>query len=103
MAKYRNANTGDIFDTAGQPADTVLDVSFRGNWVLIEPDPEPDPAPAVAAFDPSEHTVEEVQAYLASLDGDDDEVQRVLAAEKARKNRKTVVEAVEGSPATSTS
>ena len=41
-------------------------------------------------FDPSEHNVEEVQAYLA--DADDTETQRVLDAEKAGKNRSTLVD-----------
>lgn len=56
------------------------------------------------AFDPGKHTVEDVQAYLASLDGSDPEkhdaeVQRVVEAEKAGKNRSTLLEAIEGTPA----
>lgn len=41
-------------------------------------------------FDPTEHTVEEVQAYLAEHP---DQREAVLAAEKEGKARKTVVEA----------
>ena len=62
--------------------------------------PEPD-LPEV--FDPSAHTVEEVLAYLQGIDdadpeAHDAEVVRVITAEKAGKNRKGVVEAVEGTP-----
>ncbi|MFI8254083.1 hypothetical protein [Streptomyces filamentosus] len=40
-------------------------------------------------FDPSEHTAPEVLAYLA--DADETEVERVLAAEAAGKNRKGIL------------
>lgn len=40
-------------------------------------------------FDPSEHTVREVLAYLDSVDGE--EAARVLAAEEAEENRKTIL------------
>lgn len=54
-------------------------------------------------FDPSKHNADEVHAYLASIDDADTEaydaeVARVLEAEKAGKNRKGIVEAVEGTP-----
>lgn len=45
-------------------------------------------APERTAFDPSGHTVEDVQAHLEGAD--DDERARVLAAEKAGKNRSTL-------------
>lgn len=54
--------------------------------------PQPD-----GPFDPNEHTAEEVIDYLASA-GTSDEVTRVVEAEKAGKNRKTVIESVEGAP-----
>lgn len=43
---------------------------------------------AGAEFDPSDHTVDEVEAYLATAD--DAERERVLAAEKAGKARKSL-------------
>lgn len=43
---------------------------------------------AVTDYNPSDYTVDEVNAYLASADSD--EVDRVLAAEAADKNRSTV-------------
>lgn len=46
-------------------------------------------ANATAVFDPAEHDVDEVTAYLA--EADDDERSRVLAAEKDGKARKTVL------------
>lgn len=54
-------------------------------------------------FDPSKHNADEVHAYLASIDdadteAHDAEVARVLEAEKAGKNRKGIVEAIEGTP-----
>lgn len=55
-------------------------------------------------FDPSKHNADEVHAYLAGLDGTnqeahDAEVARVLETEKAGKNRKGIVDAYEGTPA----
>lgn len=52
-------------------------------------------------FDPSKHNADDVHAYLASIDdadteAHDAEVARVLEAEKAGKNRKGIVEAIEG-------
>jgi trigger factor len=47
---------------------------------------EPEPA---EAFDPAEHTVADVLAYLA--DADDDERARVLAAEAAGEARATIL------------
>lgn len=65
--------------------------------------PEPDtPEGGPEVFDPAEHTVDEVLAYLGMGEGHDpvtaEEWARVIAAEKAGKNRKGVVEAVEGTP-----
>lgn len=74
--------------TQGQPVEEVIpgwnssedpaDVSDRGPLGLT------DPASAAAqgeAFDPAQHNVDEVNAYLA--EADDAEVARVLAAEEA--------------------
>jgi hypothetical protein len=46
--------------------------------------------PDEPAFDPGEHTVAEVQAYLDSLT-DDDERLRVLEAEEAGRARTTIL------------
>ena len=64
---------------------------------------EPDTPEVPEVFDPSAHTVEEVLAYLQGIDdadpeAHDAEVVRVIEAEKAGKNRKGIVEAVEGTP-----
>ena len=56
--------------------------------------PQAAPAKATAArsYDPGEHTVDEVQAYLAKHP---DERDAVVAAEKAGKNRVTLTETQE--------
>jgi predicted alternative tryptophan synthase beta-subunit len=46
-------------------------------------------APAPELFDPSKHSVEEVQDHLATAD--DNENARVVAAEAAGKNRVSIV------------
>lgn len=48
-------------------------------------------APSTSAFDPSEHTVQEVLDYI---DAHPDESAAVLAAEQAGKGRKTVLSAL---------
>jgi len=51
-----------------------------------------EPVDPPAEFDPSEHTAEEVIAYLTGLGPDGKtEGERVLALEKAGKNRSTIV------------
>ncbi|MEV7959307.1 hypothetical protein ACIO6T_41385 [Streptomyces sp. NPDC087532] len=50
-----------------------------------------EPRTPAEVFDPSEHDVPAVLAYLA--EADEDETARVLAAEAAGKNRKTILEA----------
>lgn len=56
---------------------------------VAEPEPEPE------LFDPAEHTVSEVNAYLDGLDQDTDagivEFDRVIDAEKVGQNRKGIV------------
>lgn len=56
-------------------------------------------------FDPAQFKVDEVLNYLANIDDTDPEahdaeVARVLEAEKAGKNRKSLTEAIEGTPET---
>jgi len=50
------------------------------------------PRPAAKAFDPSEHTVAEVEVYLAEVDAEERE--RVLALERAGKARKSLLGSV---------
>ncbi|WP_104088011.1 hypothetical protein [Arthrobacter sp. GMC3] len=55
-------------------------------------------------FDPAKHNVDEVLAYVAAInDADseahDAEVVRILEAERAGKDRKSITEAIEGTPA----
>lgn len=67
--------------------------------VVIAPkNPTPD------LFDPGKHSVDDVRAYLDGLDASDPEkrdaeLQRVVEAEKAGKNRPTLLEGIEGTPA----
>lgn len=100
MVVYRNTRTGRIVHmTAPVPA---MDRSAR--WeradvsgavraavsaapVPSRPEPAPDPT---GPFDPADHTVAQVNAYLA--DADEDERARVLAAEAEGRNRRGIVE-----------
>lgn len=70
---------------------TALAYFRRRGYRVTEAEPEPaDEAPAAAdAFDPAEHTVADVLAYLA--DADEDERARVLAAEAAGEARATIL------------
>lgn len=87
-------------DGVGETTDTAALAYFERHGYDIVPDfSTPDPEP----FDPSAHSVEEVLSHLQGIDdadpeAHDAEVVRVLAAEKAGKNRKGIVEAVEGTP-----
>jgi trigger factor len=55
--------------------------------ILTQNAGDPDKA-GIGTFDPADHNVEEVQIYLD--DANDAERERVLAAEKDGKNRKTL-------------
>ena len=61
--------------------------------IPLDPD---DPGPEAPPFDPSEHNADEVIAYLDTLDPDDAdavaEFERVIAAERDGKNRKTITD-----------
>lgn len=69
---------------AGLINSAVVGVFYQapGDWPEVDPEPE--------GFDPSTHTVVEVQAYLSEHP---DETDTVLAAEAAGKNRTTLMEA----------
>ena len=67
----------------------TLDVSDVLTDEEIAQRSDPDrPDPLAAEFDPSEHTVAEVNTYLGSAS--EDERARVLAAEQADRNRKGI-------------
>lgn len=76
-----DASTGKQPDESGQGGETP---------------PEP--------FDPGQHNVNDVLEYVGGIDDSDPEahdaeVARIVEAEKAGKNRSTLLEAIEGSPA----
>jgi len=84
-------------------ARTALDLFGEGGWQYVRdaasaderlaPIPPVEPAeaePGEGAFDPSAHHVPEVLAYLAEVD--EPERQRVLTAERAGKNRQTILD-----------
>jgi hypothetical protein len=60
-------------------------------WTGADTDPPPEGDDG-DVFDPGAHTVADVEAYV---DENPDELDAVLAAEKAGKNRVTLVEALE--------
>jgi len=66
---------------------------FRRSGYRVTDEAPAEPAPAVASapavFDPAEHNVVDVLAYLA--DADEDERARVLAAEAAGESRATIL------------
>jgi hypothetical protein len=69
-------------------------VDDHGPRIAGAPDAVLVELPAEDLFDPSKASVEEVVEYLQNLDDTDEgraEADRVLAAEKAGKNRKTLV------------
>ena len=77
----------------------VAPTAFAGPEVeepqqVAEPEEAEEVEETGEEFDPSDHNVDEVKAYVAD---NPDEVGAVLAAEKAGKNRSTLVEALEGS------
>lgn len=100
MVVYRNTRTGRIVHmTAPVPAmdrsarwERADDLSDAGGAAPAAPVPQwPAPAPDPAEpFDPADHTVAQVNAYLASA-GEDERV-RVLAAEAEGRNRRGIVE-----------
>jgi len=98
---YRNTRTGRIVHmTAPVPAmdrsarwERADDVSGAVRAAVSAapvpswPEPAPDPT---GRFDPADHTVAQVNAYLASAG--EDERARVLAAEAEGRNRRGIVE-----------
>lgn len=76
---------GDAVRTANTVADLVR---FEFDGFTVDGD-RPVAEAATALFDPADHTVAEVNAYLA--DADAAEHARVLSAEAAGKNRASLV------------
>lgn len=84
-AKTEGTAEGNGSQTVGDSAEHVTADDFVKNEQT---------AGSGGAFDPSDHTVEEVKEYLGSAD--DDERERVLAAEADGKGRKSLVPDEEG-------
>lgn len=98
------ASAGQVPEHPGPGEDGGIPVVDHGDPL---PTPEPGPVPgedgglpvvahpagAAGPYDPSEHNVDEVVAYLD--DADDAEFARVIAAEKAGKARKTILDLAE--------
>lgn len=108
-SKFKSLRVGEIkfVDGEAEVSDAqalallALPAEFE---VTVDGEPKAAAETGDDAFDPSEHNAEEVRAYLAGLDDSDPEahdaeVTRVLEAEKAGKNRKGIIEAIEGTPA----
>ena len=96
MPKYENSNTGDVVEYE-QPSPRL---EALPNWTRL--DPAAHGASGASAtttpddlFDPAVHDAAEVVTYLNSLDLDDEdedaEYGRVMDAERAGKDRKTVL------------
>jgi hypothetical protein len=77
-AEPTDASHEDLAEVAEVPAQDLAEVAEVPAEVPVAP------------FDPGAHTVAEVTAYLDSCD-DDDEYDRVVAAELAGKHRKAIV------------
>lgn len=95
---YRNKRTGRLVHMSGRLA--AMERSSK--WERVEPDtpaekeeperlsPWPDPSPNPSGpFDPAEHTVAQVNAYLA--DADRGERERVLQAEAEGRARRGIL------------
>jgi hypothetical protein len=72
----------------------ALALALAGGYTIVAPDSEPETVEAATLppqeqFDPSQHTVAEVNAYLE--DADPDEKARVLEQERAGKARKGIL------------
>jgi len=77
-----------------------LALQIAGGYLIQDPEPEPaedeilvqqppDPIPDPNAFDPSSHTVNEVNSYLSTAGAE--ETARVLEAERVGKARKGIL------------
>lgn len=83
---------------AGETSDPAKIQYFERHGYTVESEAPADP------FDPAKHNADEVLAYVAAIDdaepeAHDAEVVRVVEAERAGKARKSVLEAIEGTPA----
>lgn len=77
---------GLVFDVDGPVATGLL---AAGLVTVVDETPATPSSEGVGQFDPSDFSVEEVLAYLDSAEPD--EFNRVIAAEKAGKQRKTII------------
>lgn len=101
MVAYRNTRTGRVvhmaeplpsmdrskrWERVEEEAEGPQDVGASAEPVAPWPEPSPDPG---GPFDPAEHTVAQVNAYLA--DAGRDERERVLQAEAEGRGRRGIL------------
>jgi len=79
-------------ELVGDGEQVAEQVAEQGNAQAEQPVP-PSEETGAEAFDPSKHTVEEVEAYLATAD--EAERERVIAAEAEGKARKSIANLAE--------
>lgn len=85
MPRYTSPDGSQVIDT-----DIAREgVQLRGQGYTVTD---------VPTFDPDEHTVDEVEQHLTGAPPE--EVERVVAAERSGKARKTVLSATAGDPST---
>src|SRR5689334_8224895 len=90
----RNTTEGHSGEAWWCPVGALHSMRALG-WEPVEDAPEesdvPVEEPPAPSFEPSDHTVDEVSEYLAGQAANNPaEVQRVLDAERAGKNRKSI-------------
>lgn len=88
----RNPETGGVWECPN----VALEAYLARGWELADEPVDPDvtstaPVPEADLYDPSQHTADEVNEYLAGLEDSPEEHSRVVALEIAGKNRKSVV------------
>lgn len=91
MPRFKNAQSGAVVSVSDATA-----TRLGREWLALDAevdqlqgDDDSNTGNGNEPFDPSEHNGDVVLDYLANAD--DDERERVLAAERAGKNRKTIV------------
>lgn len=95
-AVYQAVYGDDQPETETGENDRIMDPAVSTDLGKAHPNPDPQPSTLdegtltgqVLAFDPSEHTVDEVKAYL---DANPDEAEAILRAERNGKNRTSLV------------
>ncbi|WP_404285427.1 hypothetical protein [Glutamicibacter arilaitensis] len=98
VAEFNGIVGGVQFANGTAETDNQAVINYcKGAGYTVEVEPS-------GPFDPSKHNVGEVRAYVEGLDDSDPEARdaeftRVVEAEKAGKNRSSLIESWEGVPA----